>query len=483
MKRKLKNLESDLHNAKTYQAWKEAAIEYDRLAGHNDWKEDDRSPYYDYELIRSRLKELREDRENRDVEKLVFNLHEGLHGNLGNIANPQLYAIARFGTKSLIMDYLDEVIECLVFLCDNEFPELPFPEKLAFFERTGQAFGRSALMLSGGATLGLFHLGVLKALYDEGLLPSILSGSSAGSIMAAVLGTHTDDELDALFDPESLYVEAFRLIGWKGILKGKPLMDGDYLEACLKKNVGDFTFEEAYRKTGRSINITVSPADPHQEARLLNARTAPNVLISKASLASCAIPGIYPAVKLWAKNIKGEQIPYIPSRRWVDGTLKNDLPIQRLSRLYGVNHTIVSQTNPHVVPFLSRSRQHPILLTMARKLIGKNITLNVGLVLEALTKNVRPNSLALLFDKAHSLVAQAYIGDINIVPPRRPTNMARIFLNANSKDVEEFINIGKQATWPKIEMIRNTTRISRTFTSCIHKLQQQERDQLFSLES
>ncbi len=378
MKRSLKAIEQAINNAENYLSWRAACLEHDRLSGAESWKEDDVSPHYDYALIRMRLNELRQAREKNNVEQLVFNLHEGLHGNLGNIANPELYKYAKIGTKRLISEYLEEVSAALDYICDNDFSNFSFQRKLKFFRSTGQAFGCSALMLSGGAGLGMFHLGVIKALWEQGLLPTVMSGSSAGSIMAAVLGTHTDAELAEIFDPEYLYVEAFRLVGWKGLLKGKPLLRGDQLEMCLEKNVADLTFEEAFEKTGRAINITVSPADPHQEARLLNAKTAPNVLVRKASLASCAIPGVFPSVTLWAKNIKGEKVPYIPSRKWIDGSLKNDLPLSRLSRLYGVNHAIVSQTNPHVVPFLSRNDHQTGFSYFIRQLISANWTVNAS---------------------------------------------------------------------------------------------------------
>ena len=42
--------------------------------------------------------------------------------------------------------------------------------------------------LSGGAYLGYYHMGVIRALFEEGLLPRVISGASAGSIMAAVIG-------------------------------------------------------------------------------------------------------------------------------------------------------------------------------------------------------------------------------------------------------------------------------------------------------
>lgn len=474
MKRTLRSIERALDNAKSYGEWKEAAQEYDRFSGNEEWKDSDRCNNFDYELIRLRLAELRRTRQQNDVNQLVFNLHEGLHGNLGNIANPTLYNQAKFGTKYLITDYLKEVCDCLTYLKDVETPSFGFREKIEFFETTGKAFGRSALLLSGGATLGLFHLGVVKALWSENLLPTVISGSSAGSIMTAVLGSHNDKELESVFDPAYLNAEAFKLVGWKGWLKGRPLMDGDYLETCLERNVTDMTFEEGYKHTGRYANITVSPYDHHQESRLLNTRTSPNVMMRKASLASCAIPGVFSPVTLWAKNIHGEKVPYIPTRKWVDGSIKNDLPMQRLMRLFEVNHSIVSQTNPHVVPFLSRSDNQSSVMQFVREVISSNVTMNVNYLLEIIRKNVAANDVGLLLDKAQSVVRQNYSGDINIVPPRRPQNIFKILRNANSQEVADFIDAGERTTWPKIEMIRNTTCISRTFESCINELHRQE---------
>jgi len=44
--------------------------------------------------------------------------------------------------------------------------------------------------------------------------------------------------------------------------------------------------------------------------------------------------------------------PYYPEGlKWQDGSLEFDLPMNRLSELFNVNHFIVSQVNPHVIPF------------------------------------------------------------------------------------------------------------------------------------
>jgi TAG lipase / steryl ester hydrolase / phospholipase A2 / LPA acyltransferase len=36
--------------------------------------------------------------------------------------------------------------------------------------------------------LGLYHVGVVKALWSQGLMPRVISGASAGSIVTAVFG-------------------------------------------------------------------------------------------------------------------------------------------------------------------------------------------------------------------------------------------------------------------------------------------------------
>jgi hypothetical protein len=196
-------------------------------------------------------------------------------------------------------------------LCAQDFPDCPLVAKLRFFERTGQSFGRSALMLSGGATLGLFHSGVIKALWMEGLLPRVISGSSAGSIAAATIGTHTDAELARVFNPDGFTAEAWRSLGFKSLLKGSTLMDSSQLELCIEQNVDALTFGEAFDRTGRIINIPVSPTRAHQHSRLLNYLTAPNVMVRRAALASSAIPGVFPAVMLEAKDFNGIVVPYM----------------------------------------------------------------------------------------------------------------------------------------------------------------------------
>ncbi len=50
-------------------------------------------------------------------------------------------------------------------------------EKFLAFKQLSRTYGRTALLLSGGAALGMYHIGVVKALYEANLLPKVWTGS------------------------------------------------------------------------------------------------------------------------------------------------------------------------------------------------------------------------------------------------------------------------------------------------------------------
>lgn len=210
------------------------------------------------------------------------------------------------GTKLLIEDYITHVALAVdhvaTYPIDGaEQHGLSGQAKLDLLHDTRQAFGRSALVLQGGSIFGLCHIGVVKALHLRGLLPRIIVGTGTGALIAALVGIHGEDELLNFLMTEGIDLSAFverkkksstddtqqpeNLKWWGTLLRRlkRLLTDGYFLdiamlEACVHANVGDMTFEEAYLKTGRVLNITL-PTDPSGDIpSLLNYLTAPNVV-------------------------------------------------------------------------------------------------------------------------------------------------------------------------------------------------------------
>jgi TAG lipase / steryl ester hydrolase / phospholipase A2 / LPA acyltransferase len=207
----------------------------------------------------------------------------------------------------------------------------------------------------------------------------------------------------------------------------------------------------------------VAATETHQKSRLLNAIASPNVYIREAVLASGAVPGVYPPVTLAAKNHLGEKQAYLPSRKWVDGSVSDDMPAKRLARLYGVNHYIVSQTNPHVLPFVAdgKRKQDPLSVWKDASTKTARAWVNASAVTLEKPLSMSP-SLSRMTNLWLSVINQDYIGDINILPSTRFFNPFRLLAFLTEKEIRELVVAGEKATWPKIEMIRIQTRISRT---------------------
>lgn len=244
-------------------------------------------------------------RESEDILTLVNLLRSGLVRNLGNITSTKLFTHAYAGTKLLIDDYITQVALSIQYV--TSVPAAPMhpsgfnsQAKLELLHDTRQAFGRTTLLLQGGSAFGLCHLGVVKALHLQGLLPRIITGTATGAMIAALVGIHSEDELLPLLDGTGIDLSAFEKrkkangggtannsdSSWFGtfyrrmnrLLRKGYLFDVGVLEECVRANVGDLTFEEAYARSKRILNITVAMTGKNGTPNLLNYLTAPNVV-------------------------------------------------------------------------------------------------------------------------------------------------------------------------------------------------------------
>jgi TAG lipase/steryl ester hydrolase/phospholipase A2/LPA acyltransferase len=461
-----------MEHATDYRTWHSAADELDRREGLDEWKQDETSDLYDWRLIRSRLRQLRQYRTDKDIKRLVHHLRQGLHWNLGNIGNPALYGFTRVGTKALIHEYVAEVVAALNEMCDVDAETFPSADKLKFFHEVALSYGRSALMLSGGATLGLFHVGVVKSLFREDLVPQVVSGSSAGSVVAATMGTRSPEEMHGLLETENAYYNFWRVLPPRQMWQRGSVMDQTQLRKAIAKNVRDLTFEEAYKLSGVIVNITVSPAGSNQPPRLLNYLTFPYLYLREAALASCAVPLLFPPVMLMTKDENEERVPFMPLLKWNDGSLKSDLPVMRMRRLHNVNHFIVSQTNPHVIPFMTKKGESEGGVLHSARQFAFSTGRNLAKGVIDLAKGVMPHGGAhRQLDVASSILAQEYRGNVTIFPQRSLWRFARVATNPNLRDVERFILEGERATWQRMSMVRNQVLIGQTLDRCVERLE------------
>ncbi|GAA5317069.1 MAG: DUF3336 domain-containing protein [Candidatus Pelagadaptatus aseana] len=470
--RKLRSIQKGLNNAQSFREWQEIAQEYDRSLGLDEWREKDRSGYYPYELLKEQIKAMRHYRKTQQFNLFIPYLKECLHRTLGELTDPHLYNVALTGTKHLITEYLEEVETSIKAISDAKLPGVSEQEKLAMLQQAETIFGRTALMLSGGGLFGVYHLGVIKVLLEHDLVPNIISGSSMGAFINGVLGTQTNEELLANINrPEEYYVEAFAWLKPAEMLKRKALFDPMQLLKCMTANFSDLTFKEAFDRTGRIINITISPTRAGQKPRILNYKTAPDALISYAALASCAVPFAFPSTQLMERTASGEVRPYMDSELWADGAVNGDIPTGRMSRLHNANHFIVSQTNPHVLPFVL-TRESEGVIPFALDFATSSLKAQLHQTITVTKKRIQNRTLRFWMDRADAVLGQDYMGDINIYPELSLKRYRKILTNPNHMDMVNYIEMGERATWPKLAMIENETRISRVLQECCKKLEQ-----------
>ncbi|MFC2080311.1 patatin-like phospholipase family protein [Bacteroidota bacterium] len=179
----------------------------------------------------------------------------------------------------------------------------------------------TGIVLSGGAVRGFAHLGVLKALHEADMIPDVISGVSAGSIVGAFYADgYEPEEILEIFESKNFY----KLIGI--LFRGSGLFDTRGLKKLLKNNLKARTFDQLKKPLFIAATNLISGRVEY---------FSQGSLIDKV-LASSSIPVVFKPQK-----IKG--IPY------VDGGLINNLPLApikgKCKKVIGVNVTPLEE-NP-----------------------------------------------------------------------------------------------------------------------------------------
>ncbi|RMZ79218.1 hypothetical protein DV738_g3528, partial [Chaetothyriales sp. CBS 135597] len=481
-----------------YEAW---TTRLDVIQDHESWKESDYTvePEFDPELIRERIRAMYDAVYWDDHEQIRLILQHSINRKLGGMDLPRLYKHCWFGTKHLLDDYVNAVrgtIEAYVSYLER--PETGMEEVRrgkAVLEEAFRCYGQTALCLSGGALLGIKHIGVVKCLWESFLLPRVLCGTSAGSIVASVVAATTDEGMrDVLERLQRSRLAVFyseehvqsQVLGWSWIWdrlcvlrKLSAFYDPTHLNNVLYDLLQDITFQEAYNKTRRILNVTVSRLE-NTEPTVLNYLTAPHVVIRTAVVASCAVPWIYPAARIYEKRKRPGGKELVPwkgdaGQLYVDGSLDHDVPTRVLGATWNAKYFIVSQVNPHVRFFLSPEEEFlgvPITTPYHYAGVVHWAKVLVLQVLNMLIESVEliPVISGLSLWRYGSLLAQQYTGDVNIYPSIGLLDCFRILTNPTPEYVARSVILGERATWPKMPRIKNCLAIEEALRKAISDL-------------
>lgn len=474
-------LEQELDGATCWRDYSSTARELVELQASQRWDQPERSEHFDEQCLNARLERLSKAQYFDDLPAMLRLVRTELTRDLGGMCDAGLQNKPNLLSKALIDRYIatvGELLDRILKACAMADPRLDKTNVELALKQTRQSYGRTALLLSGGGTLGMVHIGVIKALHEAGALPRVISGSSSGSIVAAVLGNTTDEELlpaleDFCHGDLAVFVGPHERQGWGARVEHFAthgcFFDAGNLRRVMVDLLGKTTFLEAYNRTRRILNITVSNSAEYESQPVLNYATAGNVTIFSAVVASCAVPfGFQPEKLLYKDPQTNNLIPWDPSAMHVDGSIDGDLPTNKLSAEFDVNHTIVSQVNPHVVPFLTSSyddqrgehRYWDTAAALARTEATRLIEIFAELPL--LPRN--------FMTKISSVLGQRYSGDITLCPVDPICQFWTILENPTPQYMAQSSRQGERATWPMLDMIKTHLDIELLIDNAVRKV-------------
>lgn len=161
------------------------------------------------------------------------------------------------------------------------------------------------LVLGGGGTRGFAHVGVIKALEAQGIVPDIIVGTSVGSAVGALYAAGFNGfQLQEI----SIPMKGDSVIDWswpnRGLFTGKSLED--FINRTLR--------QQPLEKLQRTFAVVATDLKTGEEILFRTGNTG------QAVRASCAVPGMFqPAV--------------INGRSYVDGGLVRPVPVSEARSL------------------------------------------------------------------------------------------------------------------------------------------------------
>jgi NTE family protein len=176
----------------------------------------------------------------------------------------------------------------------------PQPAPQSALEPTPQPARKIALVLGGGAARGFAHIGAIKALEAQGIVPDLIVGTSAGAVVGALYAAGNGGfELQKL----ALQMEEGQFSDWS--LPDRGVIRGEALQNFINRAIGQRPLEKLPR-----LFAAVATDLQSGEATVFRSGNT-----GMAVRASSSVPGVFQPVK-------------INGREYVDGGLVSPVPVK-----------------------------------------------------------------------------------------------------------------------------------------------------------
>ena len=163
-----------------------------------------------------------------------------------------------------------------------------------------KAAPKIALVLGGGAARGFAHIGAIKALEAQGIVPDLIVGTSAGAVVGALYAAGNGGfELQKL----AIQMEGGQVSDWS--LPDRGVIRGEALQNFINQAIGQRPLEKLPR-------LFAAVATDLQSGEAVVFRTGNTGMAVRAS---SSVPGVFQPVK-------------INGREYVDGGLVSPVPVK-----------------------------------------------------------------------------------------------------------------------------------------------------------
>lgn len=486
-------LERRLGQCQTYGEWRPIGRQLDELDGFAGWRGKEGAELYNAVGAMQTIASLAEFRRQRDTRGMLQILTSRVQRSAFGVDNPLLYKY-RTGTKDVVQTYTALVCYLLRGLTKVDETQVTLQERASTLTRMLESYGSSAIVLRGGALCGPLHMGVAKTLLDAGLLPRIVYGSGSGALVAALLCSCPSDarSLDLaklrFTALEGIPVAATLTRRFQRFVTEGYLMNTDVLVRFARDNIGDLTFADAYRLSGRMLNVeyTTSYHDENSGrtvhcSTLLNYLTAPDVLVYTAAIASLgSTPFVFRRVPLLARDIDGKLIEYDPAVLVQRYQEKHDdsrrgpprTALDGLREMFHVHYFVVSECSLTRVASAAFRRRVPYVASFLLFLVQEAFRLFCWVLSHTPLEPLVASLVAC--DEPIDLVQGGRAGML-IYPTTSLREWYQLWSSPSRETMRDWVERCKWRVWPRLEEIRQRRSIERNLNAVLRQLREQQK--------